>query len=200
MNSFYNPIFLSKILKNYLFNIDRQRRLNDEELLSYQNKNFKKMVRFAYTVPLYHDMYKKAGIHPNDVKGIQDITKLPTVSKHDFKKFYPEGLVSSKIKKNKLIEVTTSGTTGKSLSLYVDMVEVVNGLFGYIRFLREHDISWRRNRLTIIGDFAPHTAESGYIFKGIQTQSGMNLFLRNIQWLNTNDPPEKVIEELPIHT
>ena len=196
MNSFYNPIFLSKILKNYLFNINRQRRLNDEELLSYQNKNFKKMVRFAYTVHLYHDMYKKAGIHPNDVKGIQDITKLPTVSKHDFKKFYPDGLVSSKIKKNKLIEVTTSGTTGKSLSLYVDMVEVVNGLFGYIRFLREHDISWRKDRLTIIGDFAPHTAESGYIFKGIQTQSGMNLFLRNIQWLNTNDPPEKVIEEM----
>lgn len=196
MNSFYDLIFISKVLKNYLFNIDRQRRFNDEELSRYQNKNFKKMVQFAYTVPLYHHTYKKAGIHPDDIKSIEDIKKLPTVSKYDFKNYYPDGLVSSKIKKSKLIEVTTSGTTGKSLSLYVDMVEIVNGLFGYIRFLREHDINWRKDKLTIIGDFAPHTAETGYIFKGIQSQFGKNLFLKNIQWLNTNDPPEKVMEEI----
>jgi phenylacetate-CoA ligase len=196
MNSFYDLIFISKVLKNYLFNIDRQRRFNDEELSKYQNKNFKKMVQFAYTVPLYHHTYKKAGIHPDDIKSIEDIKKLPTVSKYDFKNYYPDGLVSSKIKKSKLIEVTTSGTTGKSLSIYVDMVEIVNGLFGYIRFLREHDINWRKDKLTIIGDFAPHTAETGYIFKGIQSQFGKNLFLKNIQWLNTNDPPEKVMEEI----
>ncbi|MBE3121456.1 MAG: phenylacetate--CoA ligase family protein [Thermoplasmata archaeon] len=196
MNSFYNPIFISKVLKNYLFNIDRQRRFNDEELSKYQNKNFKKMVQFAYTVPLYHHTYKKAGIHPDDIKSIEDIKKLPTVSKYDFKNYYPDGLVSSKIKKSKLIEVTTSGTTGKSLSIYVDMAEIVNGLFGYIRFLREHDINWRKDKLTIIGDFAPHTAETGYIYKGIQSQFGKNLFLKNIQWLNTNDPPEKVMEEI----
>jgi len=196
MNSFYDLIFISKVLKNYLFNIDRQRRFNDEELSRYQNKNFKKMVQFAYTVPLYHHTYKKAGIHPDDIKSIEDIKRLPTVSKYDFKNYYPDGLVSSKIKKSKLIEVTTSGTTGKSLSIYVDMVEIVNGLFGYIRFLREHDINWRKDKLTIIGDFAPHTAETGYIFKGIQSQFGKNLFLKNIQWLNTNDPPEKVMEEI----
>ena len=111
MNSFYDLIFISKVLKNYLFNIDRQRRFNDEELSRYQNKNFKKMVQFAYTVPLYHHTYKKAGIHPDDIKSIEDIKKLPTVSKYDFKNYYPDGLVSSKIKKSKLIEVTTSGTT-----------------------------------------------------------------------------------------
>jgi phenylacetate-CoA ligase len=196
MNSFYNPIFLSKVLKNYLFNIDRQRRFNDEELRKYQNKNFRKMVQFAYTVPLYYHTYKNAGIHPNDIKMIEDIKKIPTVSKYDFKNYYPDGLVSSKIKKSKLIEVTTSGTTGKSLSIYVDMIEIVNGLFGYIRFLREHDINWRKDKLTIIGDFAPHTAETGYISRGIQSQFRTNLFLKNIQWLNTNDPPEKVMEEL----
>ncbi|HUT00122.1 MAG TPA: hypothetical protein VMY59_07395 [Candidatus Thermoplasmatota archaeon] len=196
MNSFYNPIFLSKVLKNYLFNINRQRRFNDEELRQYQNKNFRKMVQFAYTVPLYHQMYKNAGIHPDDIKRIEDIKKIPTVSKYDFKNYYPDGLVSSKIKKSKLIEVTTSGTTGKSLSIYVDMIEIMNGLFGYIRFLREHNINWRKDKITIIGDFAPHTAETGYIFRGIQSQFGTNLFLKNIQWLNTNDPPEKVLEGL----
>jgi phenylacetate-CoA ligase len=196
MKSFYNPIFVSKVLKNYLFNIDRLRKFNDEELSTYQNKNFTKMVKFAYTVPLYHQKYKKAGIHPDDIKSIEDIQKLPTVSKYDFKEQYPDGLVSSTMKKRNLIEVTTSGTTGKSLSLYVDMVDIIIGFFGYIRSLREYDINWRKDKLTIIGDFAPHTAETGYVYKGIQTQFGSNLFLKNMQWLNTNDPPEKIVEKI----
>jgi len=196
MTSFYNPIFLSKVLQNYVFNIERLRKFTDEELMKYQNKNFTKMVKFSYTVPLYHHQYKKAGIHPDDIKSIEDIQKLPTVSKYDFKEYYPDGLVSSKINKSKLIEVTTSGTTGKSLSIYVDMLDIIIGFFGYIRSLREHNINWRKDKLTIIGDFAPHTAETGYVLKGIQSQFGSNLFLKNIQWLNTNDPPEKVIEKI----
>jgi phenylacetate-coenzyme A ligase PaaK-like adenylate-forming protein len=196
MNSFYNPIFLSKILKNYLFTIDRLRRFNDEDLLKYQNKQFKKIVKFAYTVPLYHQKYTQAGIHPDDIQGIEDITRLPTVSKYDFIQHYPDGLISSTMNKNQLIEVTTSGTTGKSLPLYIDMMDIIIGFFGYIRALREHDINWRKDKLTIIGDFAPHTAETGYVFKGIQSQQGSTLFFKNIQWLNTNDPPEKVIEQI----
>ncbi|MCX6667046.1 MAG: hypothetical protein NTV74_02225 [Euryarchaeota archaeon] len=196
MNSFYSPIFLSKVIKSYLFDIDRLRGFSNEELRKYQDKSFRKMIKFAYTVPLYHDKYKKAGVHPDDIKGIKDIKKLPTVSKHDFKHYYPDGIVSSKINKNKLIEVSTSGTTGKSLSIYVDMFDIVVGLFGYTRSLKEHGINWRKDKLTIIGDFAPHTVETGYIRRGLQPQLSSNLFLKNIQWLNTNDPPEKVIEEI----
>ena len=196
MNSFYSPIFLSKVLKSYLFDINRLGNLNDEKLRRYQDKHLRKMVKFAYTVPLYHDKYKKAGIHPEDINGIKDIKKLPMVSKYDFKKYYPDGIISSKINKNKLIEVSTSGTTGKSLSMYVDMFDIVVGLFGYIRSLNEHGINWRKDKLSIIADFAPHTVESGYIHRGLQPQIGSNLFFKNIQWLDTNDPAEKVIEEI----
>jgi len=196
MSSFYNPVFLSKVLKSYLFDIDRLRGLSDEELRKYQDKSFRNMVKFAYTVPLYHDKYKKAGLHPEDIKGIGDIKKLPTVSKDDFKKYYPDGIVSSKIDKKKLVKVSTSGTTGKSLSIYVDMFDIVVGLFGYIRSLRENDINWWKDRITIIGDFAPHTVEAGYINRGIQLQLNFDLFFKNIQFLNTNDPPEEVIKEV----
>ena len=196
MNSFNNPIFLLKVLKSYMVDINRLARINDEKLRKYQDKRIRKIVKFAYNVPLYHDKYKMEGIRPDDIKGVKDIKKLPTVSKHDFKKYYPDGIVSSKISKDKLIEVRTSGTTGKSLSLYVDMFDIVAGLFGYIRSIREHGIDWRKDKLSIIADFAPHTVESGYIHKGIQPRFSSNLFFKNMQWLNTNDPPEKVIEEI----
>lgn len=196
MSSFNNPVFLSKVLKSYLFDINRLRQLSDDELRRFQDKRLRKMVKFAYTVPLYHDKYKKAGVKPEDITGIKDITKLPTVSKYDFKEYYPDGIVSPKINKNKLIEVSTSGTTGKSLTIYVDMFDIVVTLFGYIRSIRENGINWRKDRLSIIADFAPHTVESGYIHRGLQPSLSSNLFLKNIQWLNTNDPPEKVIEEI----
>ena len=196
MNSFYNPIFLSKVLKSYLFEIDRLRKINDEELRNYQNKQIKKMVKFAFTVPLYHDKYKKSGIYPDDINTIEDLKKIPTVSKDDFKNYYPNGIVSSKINKNKLIQVSTSGTTGKILTIYVDMFDIVVGLFGYIRSLREHDINWRKDKLTIIADFAPHTVETGYINRGLQSRLISNIFLKNMQWLNTNDPPEEVIKKI----
>ena len=196
MNSFYNPIFLSKVLKSYLFEIDRLRKLNNKDLKNYQNKQIKKMVKFAFTVPLYHDKYKKFGIYPDDINTIKDLEKIPTVSKEDFKNYYPDGIISSEVNRNKLIQVSTSGITGKSLSIFVDMFDIVVGLFGYIRSIKEHDINWRKDKLSIIADFAPHTVETGYMIRGLQPQLNTNIFLKNFQWLNTNDPPMEVIKKI----
>jgi hypothetical protein len=71
MNQFYNPMFLSKILKTYLFDIDRLNRLDDKSLKKYQDKCLKKIVKYAYTVPLYHDKYK------DKVKGVSKVITTP---------------------------------------------------------------------------------------------------------------------------
>jgi len=196
MNSFYNPVLLSKILKSYLFDIGRLKRLKVEDLRRYQDKSLKKIVRYAYTVPLYHDKYKKAGVHPEDVNGIQDISKLPMISKEDIKSYYPDGIISSKTSKEKLIEISTSGTTGKSLSLYGDMYDAILWLFWYIRILKEYGINWRKNRVTVIGDFAPHTIGTGYLIKGLLSNLKNNFLFKNIQWLDTNDEPKAIIKEV----
>lgn len=95
-----------------------------------------------------------------------------------------------------MIQVSTSGTTGRSLSIYVDLNDVVMALFGYIRMLREYGINWRKDRLTIIGDFAPHTVESGYITKGIFSKMQNSFLFKNMQWLDTNDKPANLIEKI----
>ena len=196
MNPFYNPIFLSKILKSYLFDINRLRRLDDQQLQRFQDKKFKKIVEFAYTVPLYYEKYKKVGVHPRDISGLKDIEKLPFITKQDIKKYYPDGIISKNKRKDQLIEVSTSGTTGKSLSIFVDMFDVVMGLFGYLRTIREYDLNWRKSKLTIIGDFASHTAESGYINKGLQPRISSNFVFKNIQWLDTNADPKENLEKI----
>jgi phenylacetate-CoA ligase len=193
MNPFYNPIFLGKILKRYLVDVDRLDRISDESLRRYQNKQLRRLVRFADTVPLYHEKFKNARFHPTDIAGIDDLQKLPLTTKDDFKRHYPDGIVSSKIKKDSLVEVSTSGTTGKVLPIYVDLLDIVMGLFAYMRTLHEYDMSIRKNRITVIGDFAPHTAESGYVTRGLQPRFNLSGIFKNVQWLNTNDDPKKVI-------
>jgi phenylacetate-CoA ligase len=196
MNPFFNPIFLSWILKSYLVDINRLRKLNENELKEYQNRCLKNIVKDAYSVPLYKEKYKKAGIHPNDINSVKDIEKLPIVTKNDIKSYYPDGLISSRTPKDQLIKISTSGTTGKSLTIYGDMYDVIRWFFAYIRILREYGISWKKDRITIIADFAPHTIGTGYIKKGLFSNLNNNRFFSNMQWLNTNDEPSKVIKEV----
>lgn len=196
MNPFLNPRFLYQIVKAYVRDIDRLHRLSDEQLKKLQDKQLQKMIQRAFTVPLYADLYNKAGIKAEDIKTLDDLEKLPIVTKEDFAKYKPEGLIPSSKNINQFVKVSTSGTTGKSLSIYVDMFEIIMGLFGYLRTIRDYGLSWRKHRISIIGDFAPHTAETGYVKRGLLPNLLFKKAFSTIQWLDTNDPPEKVMEEL----
>ncbi|MFO7677436.1 MAG: hypothetical protein R6V50_03520 [Thermoplasmatota archaeon] len=196
MNPFYNPVFLSKVLKSYLFDINRLKRFDTNQLQRFRDKKFKHIVEFAYTVPLYHDIYRSHGIHPDDITGLKDIKHLPFVTKEDIKKYYPLGIISKNTSPNNFVEVSTSGTTGKSLSIFVDMFDVVMGLFGYLRTIREYGLNWRSSKLTIIGDFASHTAETGYIKKALQPKTKSSFIFKNIQWLDTNASPLDNIKQI----
>lgn len=196
MNPFHNPIFLSWILKTYLLEINRLRKFDEEKLKRYQDKHLKIIVKFANTVPLYHDKFKKTGIHPDEIKGIEDIRKLPIISKEDIKDYYPDGIISSRIPKKKLISISTSATTGKSLTIFSDMYDIVRWFFAYIRVLREYGINWRKDRLTIIGDLAPHTIGTGYTERGLFANLNNKTYFSNMQWLNTNDNPREIIKEV----
>lgn len=196
MNPFYNPIFLSKILKSYLMDIGRLKRFDEEKLRDFQDRKLRKILEYAKTVPLYRDLYEKAKINIKDVRGISDLYKLPFVTKNDIKRYYPDGIISLKDQKDNLIKISTSGTTGKSLSIYSTMFDVVFWFFIYIRILKNYNVSWMKDKLTIIADLAPHTIGSGYLNRGLLNHLNGDIFFRNIQWLNTNDKPEKLIKKI----
>ena len=76
MNPLLNPILLGKIARSYLFDINRIWKYNEEKIRKYQDKQLRKIVKYAYTVPLYHEKYRDAGIHPKDIRGIKEIYSL----------------------------------------------------------------------------------------------------------------------------
>lgn len=84
-----------------------------EEILRIQNEKIVKQVRHVYdNVKYYRDLMDKKGVKPEDIKSVDDIKKLPFISKDDLREAYPYGFLGTDIKNCVRIQ-STSGTTGK---------------------------------------------------------------------------------------
>ena len=84
-----------------------------EQILQIQNEKIKKQVRHVYeNVPYYKNLMDKKGVSPEDIQGVDDIKKLPFLTKDDLREAYPYGLLGTDLKNCVRIH-STSGTTGK---------------------------------------------------------------------------------------
>lgn len=91
-------------------------------LRKYQNQNLRSLVFYSYKyVPFYRDLFKKHGVHPDDIKTVADLPKLPIIDKKNFHQNDYPYMVSTSIKKTaKLIPISTSGSSGVSLRFFID--------------------------------------------------------------------------------
>ena len=165
MNPLSNPLFLLRIANNYLNGVDRLKKKSESELIEYQDKSLKKIVRYAYNVPLYHNKYKKIGIHPSDINGIDDIKKIPIITKNDLRNSSYDMLIHSGGKINNFSKVTTSGSSGRPVTIFSDPYTIFQTFIGFIRCIKEYDINWRKNKIAIIADLSQDSAEYAYFSK-----------------------------------
>ena len=95
-----------------------------EEMKKLQTEKLIKQVKHVYEdVPYYRDLMDKKGVKPEDVKGIEDLYKLPFLSKADLRDAYPYGLLGSPLKDCVRIH-STSGTTGKRVVAFYTQHDV----------------------------------------------------------------------------
>lgn len=87
--------------------------MSQDEMAVLQGEKLVKTVKRCYeNVPFYHEKMTAMGIEPGDIKGIEDIVKLPFTTKEDLRNNYPFGLLA--VPKSEVARVQgTSGTTGK---------------------------------------------------------------------------------------
>lgn len=84
-----------------------------DELKVLQLEKLQKMVTNIYhNVPFYRDAFQKLAIEPEDIKSLDDLSKLPFTTKQDLRDNYPYGLFAAPI--SQIVRVhASSGTTGK---------------------------------------------------------------------------------------
>ena len=89
-----------------------------EQIRAWQDERLVKQVKHAWdNVPLYRAKMEKAGVTPDDIKGVCDLHKLPFVTKDDLREGYPYGLLAKPLSECVRIH-STSGTTGKRVIAY----------------------------------------------------------------------------------
>lgn len=86
---------------------------SQEEMRKIQSERLSEMVKRCYEkVPFYKNKFDEMGIKPEDIKSIDDITKLPFTLKQDLRDNYPFDLFA--VPREELVRIhASSGTTGK---------------------------------------------------------------------------------------
>lgn len=92
-----------------------------DELQALQSKKLRRLVKYAYEyVPFYRDLYDRAGVHPDDIRSVADIVKLPIIDKNDLRNAQPGMWMDRRAQnKDKLVRIITSGSSGSPLEFYI---------------------------------------------------------------------------------
>jgi len=86
--------------------------MSREDLEALQLERLQALVKRVYQkIPFYKESFDKAGIKPEDIKSLADLTKLPFTVKQDMRDAYPFGLFA--VPRKDVVRVhCSSGTTG----------------------------------------------------------------------------------------
>ena len=92
--------------------------MSREEMKALQSEKLVKQVKHVYeNVKYYRDLMDEKGVTPDDIKSIDDLHKLPFLTKSDLRDAYPYGLLGTDLSNCVRIH-STSGTTGKRVVAY----------------------------------------------------------------------------------
>ncbi len=95
--------------------------MTPSEMEQFQLKRLQEIVTHAYTtVELYHHKWQQAGITPEDIKTLDDINKLPIITRDDFRHSPVENILSRRFKPHEYFTAGTSGSSGSPLKMFVD--------------------------------------------------------------------------------
>lgn len=104
------------IIRPYVKRIDAMYEMSNEDLKKRNEERFLHIFRRAYDKsPFYHRLYSEAGIKKEDITCLDDIKKLPVITKDMVKKHAAEMLT---VPKWQVMAGHTSGTTGTPLTVY----------------------------------------------------------------------------------
>ena len=94
------------------------------ELKALQSEKLVRQVKNVYeNVEFYRKRMDEAGVKPEDIKGIDDLYKLPFITKDDLRDEYPYGLLARPLSECVRIQ-STSGTTGRRVVAFYTQHDV----------------------------------------------------------------------------
>lgn len=125
----------------YCYELLKNEWLKPTELKRLQLKRLKALLKYAYqNVPLYHKKFKSTCVRPEDIKSVEDLSKLPFTTKQEIRDGIPAESIAYGYLLKDCVRVSTSGTSGGPMPVYYDK-----------RYLDYCMANWRCRRPMAIG-------------------------------------------------
>jgi phenylacetate-CoA ligase len=115
-----------------------------------QLEKLKRLLQHAcVNVPLYSRLYHEAGFHPQMLQSLEDLERIPILTKTRLLEARPEERVACGVALENCEIVRTSGSTGRPLAVYLGPKEVCWQRAVAWRVLFEHGFRWTDRTLEI---------------------------------------------------
>ncbi|EKE04532.1 MAG: hypothetical protein ACD_20C00052G0007 [uncultured bacterium] len=119
--NFIFPLFYKYKKQNrikYYHELRKRDFLTHEELLEIQTKRLKSLLNHCYSnIPYYRGLFDKLDMHPEDIKDLNDFSKIPELRKQNVRDDY-EKLIDPRLPKSHICYSATGGSTGIPLKIH----------------------------------------------------------------------------------
>jgi phenylacetate-CoA ligase len=117
----FHKWMITRQFRSLFFSLRRSQYLSRADLREFQLRRLRRMVRHAYNhVPFYRQSMDAAGVTPDDIRSLEDIARLPMLSKDDVRDNLYFDLFADNHRKSEMLKVATSGSTGHPFVCFAD--------------------------------------------------------------------------------
>jgi len=156
------------------------------ELEAIQVRKLRALVQHAYAnVPYYRRLFDEAGVRPERIRGIKDLSQIPITSKADLRAAKSE-MITEGVDLARCRVMRTSGSTGTPLTLYINEQEKLQRTLVNLCILFENGFRFT-DSLAYIGD-PRHFPKLRYWFQ--------HLGILRRHYLSVFDDPINQLEQL----
>jgi phenylacetate-CoA ligase len=143
----------------------------------------RRLVAHAYArVPLYRELYRGAGVRPDDLRSLADLARFPTVTKRDILDAWPDGCLATGVDLSRCLVSKSSGSTGEILPV----VHRADRLA--IQGLALHRL------LSMAGSYGPRD-RFAYVYTSEYPARGA-LGAYPMEWIHTLSPLDVILDRL----
>lgn len=180
-------LFLEPKIFYYLVNKKKTESLPPHEIKNLQLRKLRKLLHHAYTTTVfYKEYFSIAGITPDDIRSLDDYSKLPVVTKEDIRTRIDE-FVSHSYRNGSLQKIYSGGSTGVPTMVYHPKEMHAFTLADYVTFLRWMGLT-RGDKTAFVWGLNRHNTNYE-----ISKKISLQWFLRNMVLLDAFDmSPQKM--------
>lgn len=172
--------------------LDKTQWLEPGELKKHQEKRLRALIKHAYfNVPYYHRIFRENNIDYEDIKTLEDLNKIPFLTKDDIRTHYSE-LIAVNAADYKYGAGHTSGSTGKPLSFLLDQQNREIEYAAVWRQLKWAGVGINAKVATFRGDLVNEAGNKSVLWRhnSLSKELVFNCFLLNDEYI------EKFIKKL----